>query len=245
MKILICNDDGIESGGLKSLAEKLAENNEVLVIAPDGNRSACSHTLTVRDSIKITEYGKIKGCTSYAISGSPADCVKIAKHVFSDFTPDLVLSGINKGHNLGSDIMYSGTVAIAYEAAYFGFPSFAFSAFSHDEGDFGEFAIISIDLINKLLPFTRCGQIWNVNFPDFGVKIKGIKFTPLGAKVFADEYVLDGEGKYKLHGIIDENVSFCDCDVCWNKQGYVTVTPLKYDKSDYETLKTIGEKCII
>lgn len=245
MKILICNDDGIESGGLKTLAERLSVNNDVLVVAPDGNRSACSHTLTVRDSIKITEYGKIKGCKSYAISGSPADCVKIAKHVFGDFVPDVVLSGINKGHNLGSDIMYSGTVAIAYEAAYFGFPSFAFSAFSHDEGDFNEFADISVDILNKLLPFTRGGQIWNVNFPDFGVEIKGKKFTPLGSKVYVDEYVFDGDGKCRLYGVVDDKIPFCDCDIYWNGQGYVTVTPLKYDKSDYEILKNIGEKCIM
>ncbi len=245
MKILICNDDGIKSGGLKALAEKLAEKNEVLVIAPDGNRSACSHTLTVRDSIKIAEYDKISGCRAYSISGSPADCVKIAKHVFSEFTPDVVLSGINKGHNLGSDIMYSGTVAIAYEAAFFGFPAFAFSSFSHDEGDFSLFAQISSEIIDKLLPLTTSGQIWNVNFPDFNVKIKGKKFTPLGAKVYADQYVLDNFGNYKLYGVIDDSTEFYDCDVEWNKRGYVTLTPLKYDKNDYDILQTIGEKCIL
>ena len=245
MKILICNDDGIESSGLKALAGKLSCNNEILIIAPDGNRSACSHSLTVRDSIKVTKYEKIKNCRAYTISGSPADCVKIAKHVFTDFVPDVVLSGINSGHNLGSDIMYSGTVAIAYEAAYFGFPAFAFSAFSHDKGDFDEFARISIEIIEKLLPLTKSGQIWNVNFPDFGVKIKGNKFTPLGSKVYVDNYVFDENGDYKLFGVVDDKIDFCDCDVYWNRQGYVTITPLKYDKSDYEILKDIGDKCKI
>ena len=245
MKFLICNDDGIESGGLKAIAEKLSDKNDVLVIAPDGNRSACSHTLTVRDSIKITEYGKINGCRSYAISGSPADCVKIAKHVFGDFIPDAVISGINKGHNLGSDILYSGTVAIAYEAAYFGFPAFAFSSFSHDEGDFSVFADISAEILYKLFPLTENGRIWNVNFPDFGIKIKGKKFTPLGTRVYTDEYLLENDGNYKLFGVVDDSIPFYDCDVCWNKLGYVTVTPLKYDKSDYEILKSIGEKCIL
>ena len=245
MKILISNDDGIESGGLKALAEKLSENNEVLVIAPNGNRSACSHSLTVQDSIKITEYDKIKGCKAYAISGYPADCVKVARHIFGNFIPDVILSGINKGQNLGSDILYSGTVAIAYEAAFFGFPAFAFSAYSHEEGDFSEFAEISEEILYKLLPFTKKGEIWNVNFPDFNTKIRGKKFTPLGNKVYADEYLCEGEGIYKLHGIVDENVPCCDCDIYWNKLGFVTVTPLKYDKSDYELLKSIGEKCIL
>lgn len=245
MKILICNDDGIESNGLKVLAEKLSEKNEILVIAPNGNRSACSHTLTVRESIKISEYNNIKGCRSYSISGSPADCVKIARHVFSDFVPDVVLSGINKGHNLGSDILYSGTVAIAYEAAFFGFPSFAFSAFSHGESDFTLLSEYSADILYRLFPYTKKGQIWNINFPDTGVKIKGIKFTPLGKKVYVDEYLSDGNGGYKIHGVVDNSAEFCDCDVQWNRVGYITITPLKYDKSDYETIKRIGEKCII
>lgn len=245
MKILICNDDGIESNGLKILAEKLSDKNEILVIAPDGNRSACSHTLTVRESIKITEYGKIRGCKAYAISGSPADCVKIARHVFGDFVPDVVLSGINKGHNLGSDIMYSGTVAIAYEAAFFGFPAFAFSAFSHGESNFNLYADIAVEILYKLMPITDKSGIWNVNFPDINLQIKGKKFTPLGAKVYVDEYIKDSDGKYKINGIIDNSSEFCDCDVEWNKKGYITITPLKYDKSDYGILKTVGEKCIL
>ena len=245
MRILICNDDGIESSGLKALAEKLSEKNEILVIAPDGNRSACSHTLTVRESIKITEYYNIKGCKSYAISGSPADCVKIARHIFCDFVPDVVLSGINKGHNLGSDIMYSGTVAIAYEAAFFGFPAFAFSAFSHGESDFKLYAEIAADILYKLFPFTVKASIWNINFPDADMKIKGKKFTSLGNKVYIDEYVKDDEGKYKIFGTIDNTTEFCDCDVEWNKKGYITITPLRYDKNDYAVLKDIEEKCIL
>lgn len=243
MKILICNDDGIDSGGLKTLAEYFSEENEVLVVAPDGNRSAVSHTLTLRGPVKVTEYDKIKGCVSYVISGSPADCVKIARHVFTDFVPDVVLAGINKGHNLGSDIHYSGTVAIAYEAAYYGFPAFAFSSFSHDEGDFGEFAKISAEILYKLLPLTKKGDIWNINFPDFGVKIKGKKFTPLGLKVYSDKYVRNENGEYRLYSVVDEAEKMRDCDVYWNQLGYVTITPLKYDKCDYEILKSIGEKC--
>ena len=244
MKILICNDDGIESKGLKALAERLSLNNEVLIIAPDGNRSACSHSLTVRDSVKIEKYLEIKGCRAYKTTGFPADCVKIARHIFSEFVPDVVLSGINKGHNLGSDIHYSGTVAIAYEAAFFGFPSFAFSAFSHGGSDFILFAEYAEKIITELMPFTQKNQIWNVNFPDAGVKINGVKFTTLGLKVYIDNYALEEDGKYRLIGTVDENTDFSDCDVEWIKRGYITITPLKYDKSDYETLKKLGEKCI-
>ena len=94
------------------------------------------------------------------------------------------------------------------------------------------------------MPFTQKNQIWNVNFPDAGVKINGVKFTTLGLKVYIDNYALEEDGKYRLIGTVDENTDFSDCDVEWIKRGYITITPLKYDKSDYETLKKLGEKCI-
>ena len=83
-----------------------------------------------------------------------------------------------------------------------------------------------------------------MNFPDVGVEIKGIKFTSLGSKVYTDHYELNENGRYALIGAIEENTGFRDCDVDWIKRGYITITPLKYDKSDYETLKILGEKCI-
>ena len=243
MKILICNDDGIKSGGLKALAERLSVKHDVMIVAPDGNRSACSHTLTVRDSIEIKQVNGFCGCKAYAISGSPVDCVKVARLVFGDFIPDVVLSGINKGHNLGSDILYSGTVAIAYEAAFFGLPAFAFSAFSHGESDFVRIAEFCEKIFDDLFPYTKKGLIWNVNFPDVNVKIVGKKFTSLGEKVYTDSYVRENDGKYRLIGEIAADTEFSDCDVEWIKRGYITITPLKYDKCDYEALKTIGELC--
>lgn len=242
MKILICNDDGIESNGLKCLAEKLAENNEILVVAPKENRSACSHTLTIHDSVSVTKYDRIKGCKAYFINGSPVDCVKIALHVFGDFKPDLVISGINKGHNLGSDILYSGTVAITYEAAFFGLPAFAFSAFSHGESDFSLYSDKCVEILNKLLPYTKSCSIWNINFPDTDLKIKGVKYTPLAKSVYLDRYDKQPDGSYKLVGIIEDDLPFSDCDAYWNRNGYITITPLLYDKTDFITLRTIREK---
>ena len=94
-------------------------------------------------------------------------------------------------------------------------------------------------------PFTEKGRIWNVNFPDFGVEIKGKKFTPLASRIYNDEYIKDENGNYRLFGVVDESIKFYDCDAEWNKKGFVTITPLKYDKSDYDLLKTIGNKCIL
>ena len=243
MNILICNDDGIKSNGLKALAERLAKNNSVMVIAPDGNRSACSHTLTIRNSVSVVPYKNLKGCLAFSISGTPVDCVKIAMLIFKDFVPDVVISGINKGHNLGSDILYSGTVAIAYEAAFFGLPSFAFSAFSHGESDFKFYSEIAENILYELLPISEKGVIWNVNFPDVNVKINGKKFTPLGDKIYTDEYVKEENGKYRLVGVIDDKTDFYDCDVEWNKRGYVTITPLMYDKCDYKMIKKACDLC--
>ena len=127
MKILISNDDGINSKGLIAIAEKLSKNNEVLVVAPDGNRSAISHSLTIGRPIKINKVYISDNFTSYAISGTPADCVKMANILMPDFKADIVVAGINKGHNIGSDILYSGTVAIACEASFFNNISFALS----------------------------------------------------------------------------------------------------------------------
>lgn len=243
MKILICNDDGIESGGIKALAEKFSERHEVLVVAPDGNRSCCSHTLTLNAPIKIVEKNE-KKYRAYAISGYPVDCVKVGFHFIKDFVPDVVVAGINKAHNLGTDVMYSGTVAIALEASYFGVPAFAFSSYSHEEIDFGKFADIAVEIVEKFTPLSLCAQVWNVNFPREKDTIKGIRLCKLGKYVYDDKYVESDEGGYVLkssEAIPDTEDR--DTDVWLVNEGYVTITPLKADVTDNETLyNTIKKK---
>lgn len=246
MKVLISNDDGIESNGIKVLAEKLSnKGNNVLVVAPSGNRSACSHSLTIGKSIKLKEEN-IKGCNAYSISGTPADCVKFSKLVFKDFDADCVVAGINKGHNIGSDILYSGTVAIACEAAYFGNVSFAFSSFSLGESDFNLFSDYAIKIIEELLPCSSAGDIWNVNFPDNKVNgVKGVKITPLGKQLYSDRYEIDKNGDYVLVGsLLDYKDNPLDCDVEWIKKGYITITPILFNKTNYDKLNLVKDKCI-
>ena len=132
MKILISNDDGINSRGLRALAERLSLRHKVLVVAPDGNRSAFSHSLTIAKTVKLKKDESVVGYDAYSLSGTPVDCIKFAELVFNDFNADIVIAGINKGHNLGSDILYSGTVSLALEGAYFNRIAFSFSAFSID-----------------------------------------------------------------------------------------------------------------
>ncbi len=245
MNILISNDDGINSNGLLSLAKKLSESNRVMVVAPDGNRSAYSHSLTLSKTLELKKC-HVENCEAYSLSGTPADCVKFAKLVFNDFKADIVVSGINKGHNLGSDILYSGTVSVACEAAFFGNISFAFSSFSHGESDFDGYSVYAEKIINLLLRYSVNGDIWNVNFPNVSAdKINGIKFTKLGKHVYMDKYVkVEGE-RYMLVGSPDEEfVNDKDSDIEWIKKGYITVTPILFDKTNYSKIKELNERCI-
>lgn len=243
MNILLSNDDGIYSQGLLSLAKKLSLNNKVLVVAPDGNRSACSHSLTIAKSVKLEKVDIDQAFDSYALSGTPADCVKFSKIVFRDFNTDIVISGINKGHNLGSDILYSGTVSIALEASFFGHVSFAVSSYNLENGDYDLFADYTAKIIEFLLPLSEKGDVWNINFPDNHKKIQGVKLTSLGKHIYSDNYVEVAKGEYLLSGepLLVENEE--DCDIYWCEKGYITVTPILFNKTDYKKLGEVKEKC--
>lgn len=245
MNILISNDDGIESDGIKKLAERLAKKHNVLVVAPNGNRSAYSHSISLTDSLKLNKYDNIKGCEAYALSGTPADCVKFAKLVFTDFKTDVVIAGINKGHNVGSDILYSGTVSIACEGAFFGDVAFAFSVFELGESNFDFYAEYAEKLFELLFPLSKKGDIWNINFPPSEIgKIKGVKVTPLGKQLYSDRYVKVGNCEYRLTGnIIEHDENEHDCDIEWNKKGYITVTPILFNKTDYKRIGEVKNVC--
>lgn len=243
MNILICNDDGILSNGILRLAEHLSKKNKVLVVAPDGNRSAASHSLTIGKPIKVLKCNVSNNFDAYSISGTPADCVKVAKLMFSDFDADLVISGINKAHNLGTDIMYSGTVAIALEAAFFGNISIAFSAFNHGESDFDLYSRYAEKIIDKLLLISNPGDAWNVNFPDVDKKIIGVKITSLGKHLYSDRYVKVGENEFSLVGeLIEHEENDEDCDVELIKKGFITITPILLNKTDFVKLNSIIDK---
>ena len=242
MKILISNDDGIESNGLIELAKRLAVKNDVLVIAPDGNRSACAHSLSINVPLKLNKIDKY-GFDAYSLSGTPVDCVKFAKLHFSSFEADVVLAGINKAHNVGSDILYSGTVAIATEAAFLGNVAFAFSAFNYGESDFALYASYAEEIVNKLLPISLKGDIWNINFPDASKSIKGVVITKLGIQMYSDRYERLSENEYYLTGeLIEHDKNDEDCDIEWLKKGYIT--PILFNKTNHRKIDLFKEKCI-
>ena len=136
MRILVVNDDGILSEGIKALADFLSEEHEVTVVAPDGNRSAFSHSLSIFKDTIVKELKITDKYRTFATSGTPADCVKFAVHKFSDKKFDLICSGINKGHNLGSDTVYSGTISACLEGCFFGIKGIAFSNYAIKDCDF-------------------------------------------------------------------------------------------------------------
>ncbi len=239
MNILLCNDDGYLSDGIREFAGALSENHNVVLIAPENNRSAVSHSLTIFKDIVVKKIGGTK-YEIYSVSGTPADCVKFAHHnLFRDFPIDLVVAGINKGHNLGTDILYSGTVSAAFEGAALGYKAMAFSYVGHSGGDMKKCAKIACELLEKLYPVTQCEYIWNINIPVLeNGGVKGVKMAPLGKQIYSDNFKKVNEDTFVLVGemlVHEENDENCDVEL--SRKGYVTVTPLLYDKTAYSVLK--------
>ncbi len=246
MNVILCNDDGIDCNGLKHFAKRLVdEGYKVLVVAPDGNRSGASHSISFFKNFKVRKVENFcDKCTAFAISGTPVDCVKFAMLNYPEFNADLIIAGINKGHNLGSDVLYSGTVAIASEGAFFGKIGFAFSAFNLEQEDFSLFAERSVNIIKKLLPKSNSGDVWNVNFPDIKTcgEIKGEMITPLGKQIYSNRYIDMGNNEYQLVGerlIHEENNE--DCDVKWVEKGYVSITPILYNKTNFDKINEVKD----
>lgn len=165
MRILIVNDDGIESSGIITLARLAKQLGEVYVVAPKEQCSAMSHRITIRGILQVRkEEFPVEGVEAYSVTGTPADSVRVALHSILPWKPDIIFSGINNGYNVGSDILYSGTVGAAMEALLCGIPAIAFSNAMGENFDVVEqnFVEITKDLMNRPI---AANEIWNVNFP--------------------------------------------------------------------------------
>ncbi|MEJ2110028.1 MAG: 5'/3'-nucleotidase SurE [Acidobacteriota bacterium] len=239
--ILLTNDDGIEAEGLKTLEKVLGRPARLVVVAPDRERSAVSHGLTVHGSLKVRERGEER----YALNGTPADCIIYAlRHLFSVF-PDLVISGINHGANLGDDIMYSGTVAAAREAARHGIPSIAVSqAYDEAPKKFKDAGIFTKDLVSSLLQNGLNGEFcFNVNLPVR--KIRGVKITRQGCSQNIPHFnSLDRNADYDALPQSSEQVQ--DTELWSDRKAilhhYVSITPLKRDLTDYGAAQLFAER---
>lgn len=238
MRILLTNDDGYDSEGLSAVADLFKDENEITVVAPDTQKSASSHSITLPPgSLKYREITHNRGYKTYAVQGSPADCVKAALTLLFR-SPDIVISGINNGQNLGSDIWYSGTVSAASDAAHCGIPSLALSLDDKraDYGKFVECAKFVKKNIDKLLGIKLPPQtMLNINFPK--VKPRGVKCVKMNTqKTFIDDYVFLSDGVIDPKGYRNYDGLEEDSDEHRCREGYITITPLLLDRTDYKSL---------
>ena len=240
MKILISNDDGIMATGIRYLMEKLSVEHDVYIVAPDRERSAAGHSLTLHTPLRVEELEPKFGVKrSWVTTGTPGDCVKIALSAIlaDDEKPDVVISGINHGPNLGADILYSGTVSCAMEGAMLGYPSIAVSLASL--GSEPEYFEATASFINKFLPKIKeidfpKKTILNINCPALREEdVAGVAITKLGTRMFTDDYEkrVDPRGKvyYWMAGELIKTEENDDTDinaVRWNK---VSITPITFE----------------
>ena len=241
--ILITNDDGFFSSGIEALKAKLQEIGEIFIVAPDRERSAISYALTLHRPIRAK---KIKENT-WAIDGTPTDCINLGLRKLLPGKPDLIISGINKGPNLGEDTTYSGTVSGAVQGTLFDIPSFAISVIADKHGiyDFQYAANIALQLAKWILQNELPKETTlNVNIPP--PPIRGIKLTKLGKKKYRPDIIEKVDPRGKTYYWIGNGNPQCigdeNTDVKAVRNGYISITPLKLDLTDYQALNYLKTK---
>jgi 5'-nucleotidase len=238
-KILVTNDDGIHSTGIIALAEALQAVGTFIVVAPAFEMSAASHSLTLNRPLRIEQIDD----THYSVDGTPTDCITLAmSEILKDSPPDIVVSGINKGGNLGDDVSYSGTVAGALEASIYGLPGIAVSLVQRVDFDFAPAALLAVELARRVLDngLPR-GTLLNVNVPPG--PIQGIRVTRQGTKVIKPTIIQGTDPRQRKYYWIGEEA------LTWNEEegtdyeavrhGLVSITPLRNDLTDYRALDEI------
>jgi 5'-nucleotidase len=235
--ILVCNDDGIFSVGIRTLIEVMQEIGEVVVVAPDSPQSGMGHAITIGDTLRLDESHLFPGIKAYACSGTPADCVKLAKHfVLKDLKPDLVVSGINHGSNSSISVLYSGTMSAAIEAAMEGLPAIGFSLCDYNaNADFSHVKPYVKQIALEVLQ-TGIGKgiTLNVNFPSIkSAPIKGIKICRQAharwEEKFEERFDPHGRRYLWMSGEFENKDSGEDTDEWALAHGYVSIVPCSYD----------------
>lgn len=244
MRILLTNDDGIFAEGLCALYDALCEDHEVFVVAPEAERSAVGHAITIADPLRVKRVKRGNQFFGYAVNGTPADCVKIAVHELVGPEIDLVLSGINRGANVGINVLYSGTVSAATEGVILGYPGIAISLDEYREPDYcfaAYFTSVLLDFLAKRLSDIRF--CLNINIPFLPAhQIKGIKVVKQSTAPLIEKF----ERRLDPHG----NIYYWQCsekftekdpetDVVALREGYITITPLHYNLSALKYLSLL------
>jgi len=247
MKILLVNDDGIHAPGLRAMQSVLMELGEVHVVAPLVEQSGVGHRITYLHPILVKEIIHEGERYGWAVDGSPADCVKMGVLELCQGEPDLIVSGINSGANVGINVLYSGTVAAAIEGAFFGITSIAVSLSQGTPPDYQATAIRALHVIRQLLQHTsRQGMLWNINFPNSSPEgPRGVKLVSMEVHRHADsiEKRIDPPGRpYYWSGLNPmKNHQLSDgYDVKELIDGYATVTPLHFDLTEKRILNELS-----
>ncbi len=245
MKILLTNDDGIQATGLRSLYHAFKRaGHEVHVVAPVTEMSAVGHAVTLAAPLRVKIFDEA-GFYGQGVSGTPADCVKLGLTTLMDSVPDLVVSGINAGANVGVDILYSGTVSAATEGALMGFPALAVSYDNFDPRDLAGQADYAAALAARVdwaaLP-RNC--VLNLNFPHLPMeRVKGLKVCPQTRAAYHDWYEEreDPRGRkyYWLTGVIPKDKVSPEKDRALLTEGYITLTPLRFDFTDHASMELL------
>ena len=236
-RILVTNDDGIYSEGIRKLAKALAPFGEVVIVAPDHEQSAASHALTLNRPLRLLQLE----ANEWIVDGTPTDCVNLGVlKLFDDKRPDVVVSGVNFGPNLGDDVTYSGTISAAFEGALLNIPSIAFSSLVGKGFSFDPCVEFAAELVRWFLEEPRSPQIiLNVNFPP-SAPFQGVKVTRLGKRVYSEtlverldprgrKYYWIGAGKPTWHP--GEGTDFEAV-----QGGYVSITPLHLDLTHHDSI---------
>jgi 5'-nucleotidase len=243
MHFLISNDDGITARGIQVLSQRMSELGKVTIVAPDQDRSGASNSLTLDSPVRISEIDE----RTFRVTGTPTDCVHIALTGLLDGDPDMVVSGINAGANLGDDVIYSGTVAAAMEGRFLGFPAIAVSLVFNDKPrNFETAAEVIALLVQRLrqdpLP---ADTILNINVPDLPwSEIEGIEVTRLGHRHRAEPTIREvdprGRPMYWIGPAGAEQDAGPGTDFDAIRRGYVSVTPIHVDLTRYQALDQVA-----
>ncbi len=242
--ILVTNDDGMFAPGIKALVAVAKKIGEVVVVAPNSPQSAKGHAITLSDPLRLNKVDVFEGVEAYECSGTPVDCVKLAKHVIlKDRTPDLCVSGINHGSNASINIIYSGTMSAAMEAALEGIPSIGFSLLDYRfEADFEPAQHFAKQVIRYVLDTgLKSCNLLNVNIPKLSLaEIKGIKVARQANARWQEEFVesTDPSGRkyYWLTGKFINEDTGADTDIWALENGFVSVVPCGHDLTIYPAI---------
>ena len=245
MKVLLTNDDGIHAPGLKALFRELKGDFDIDIVAPESEMSAVGHAITLAHPLRVQAVHKNGEFFGYSVSGTPADCVKIAVQELLKVSPDIILSGINLGANVGVNVLYSGTVSAATEGAFLGIGAAAISLSTRQNADYAFAARFSREIIRFIMENgLRKGTALNVNIPGVSAaKITGISITRQGISRIKERYErrVDPRGNvyYWLSGEIPVEEERPDADIKALEDNKITITPITYDLTCMEEMERL------